>query len=183
MLLSTTRMHHSCAARRNAAAAPPLQRPAHRATRRRVACFAHSTREPHLQLGTAKLPRCSPPSGRARGGSRPAPPPSPPPSPARSLHNCSGIDMSVFQSTMFQWATTLTLSGGNLPFAAPLRVDKLPSGFQVSQPRRGRRRRRGGRGQGQAQPMWPRAQAAQKAQLKGAWACAGGAGGAAEEHG
>lgn len=32
---------------------------------------------------------------------------------------------------MFQWATTLTQSGANLPFAKVLRVDKVEQGFQV----------------------------------------------------
>jgi hypothetical protein len=32
---------------------------------------------------------------------------------------------------MFQWATTLTQSGANLPFAKVLRVDKVDRGFQV----------------------------------------------------
>jgi hypothetical protein len=39
--------------------------------------------------------------------------------------------MPVFQGTLYQWATTLTQSGGNLPFAVPLRVDRLDAGLQV----------------------------------------------------
>jgi hypothetical protein len=32
---------------------------------------------------------------------------------------------------MYQWAATLTQNGANLPFALPLKADKVPSGFQV----------------------------------------------------
>lgn len=35
-----------------------------------------------------------------------------------------------------QWAATLTQSGANLPFVAPLKADKLPTGFQISMLRR-----------------------------------------------
>lgn len=32
---------------------------------------------------------------------------------------------------LFQWASTLTTNGRNLPFALPQRVDRLENGFQV----------------------------------------------------
>ena len=43
--------------------------------------------------------------------------------------------MEALASSLFQWATGLTLQGSNLPFALPQRVDRLPTGFAVRQPR------------------------------------------------
>lgn len=45
--------------------------------------------------------------------------------------------MDAFAEAMYQWAATLTYQGTNLPFSLPLKVDRLPTGFQV--------RRSGGR--------------------------------------
>ncbi len=41
------------------------------------------------------------------------------------------IDVHVFSSTMFQWATTLTTSGQNMPFVLPQKVDKTKTGFEM----------------------------------------------------
>lgn len=41
------------------------------------------------------------------------------------------IDVQVFSSTMFQWATTLTTSGQNMPFVLPQKVDKTKTGFEM----------------------------------------------------
>tara|TARA_A100001037_G_scaffold305779_1_gene347374 strand:- start:3379 stop:3966 length:588 start_codon:yes stop_codon:yes gene_type:complete len=41
------------------------------------------------------------------------------------------IDVDVFSSTMFQWATTLTTSGQNMPFVLPQKVDKTKTGFEM----------------------------------------------------
>ena len=43
----------------------------------------------------------------------------------------SGVDTSVFNGAMFQWASTLTTAGRNMPFALPLKVDKTADGFDV----------------------------------------------------
>ncbi len=43
----------------------------------------------------------------------------------------SDVDREAFCSSMFQWASTLIQNGRNLPFALPLKCDKLPDGFQV----------------------------------------------------
>ena len=40
-------------------------------------------------------------------------------------------NVEAFASSMFQWATSLTLQGANLPFVLPQRVDRLPTGFSV----------------------------------------------------
>lgn len=42
------------------------------------------------------------------------------------------IDVNGFLENMYQWATTLTSSGSNLPFALPIRTDKMDKGFQMS---------------------------------------------------
>jgi len=42
-----------------------------------------------------------------------------------------GIDVAVFSATMFQWATTLTTSGQNMPFVLPQKVDKTETGFEM----------------------------------------------------
>ncbi|KAL4423441.1 hypothetical protein ABPG77_005393 [Micractinium sp. CCAP 211/92] len=44
----------------------------------------------------------------------------------------SDVDREAFCSSMFQWASTLIQNGRNLPFALPLKCDKLPDGFQIS---------------------------------------------------
>lgn len=41
------------------------------------------------------------------------------------------VDREAFCASMFQWASTLIQNGRNLPFALPLKCDKLPDGFQV----------------------------------------------------
>ena len=40
-------------------------------------------------------------------------------------------NVEAFASSMFQWATSLTLQGANLPFVLPQRVDRLQTGFSV----------------------------------------------------
>lgn len=40
-------------------------------------------------------------------------------------------NVDAFVEQLYQWAATLTTNGRNLPFALPLRCDKLGSGFQV----------------------------------------------------
>lgn len=40
--------------------------------------------------------------------------------------------MDAFTSGMYQWASTLTSSGQNLPFALPLQADKTENGFNIS---------------------------------------------------
>lgn len=43
------------------------------------------------------------------------------------------IRVEPFISSLFQWASTLTQSGANYPFALPLAMDKLGSdGFKAS---------------------------------------------------
>lgn len=42
-----------------------------------------------------------------------------------------GIDVAIFSATMFQWATTLTTSGQNMPFVLPQKVDKTETGFEM----------------------------------------------------
>ena len=42
------------------------------------------------------------------------------------------INVETFSSSLFQWATTLTTSGQNMPFALPQRVDRLPTGFSMA---------------------------------------------------
>lgn len=42
------------------------------------------------------------------------------------------INLATFYDVLYQWASTLTQSGGNLPFILPLKADKIPSGFQIS---------------------------------------------------
>ena len=41
------------------------------------------------------------------------------------------IDEAKFADKMYQWAATLTSSGQNMPFSLPLRIKKLPGGFEV----------------------------------------------------
>eukprot|EP00195_Chlamydomonas_chlamydogama_P011389 CAMPEP_0202900724 /NCGR_PEP_ID=MMETSP1392-20130828/12002_1 /ASSEMBLY_ACC=CAM_ASM_000868 /TAXON_ID=225041 /ORGANISM="Chlamydomonas chlamydogama, Strain SAG 11-48b" /LENGTH=222 /DNA_ID=CAMNT_0049587165 /DNA_START=102 /DNA_END=770 /DNA_ORIENTATION=+ len=41
-------------------------------------------------------------------------------------------DANVFLEKMYQWAATMTQSGANYPFALPLKVDKLDTGFKIS---------------------------------------------------
>jgi hypothetical protein len=43
----------------------------------------------------------------------------------------SSVDVNVFEDAMFQWATTLTTSGQNLPFVLPQRVDRIGGGFSM----------------------------------------------------
>eukprot|EP00892_Ulva_mutabilis_P003540 jgi/Ulvmu1/1558/UM110_0021.1 len=44
----------------------------------------------------------------------------------------SAVPKESFSDGMYQWASTLTSSGQNMPFALPLKADKLPSGFAIS---------------------------------------------------
>lgn len=41
------------------------------------------------------------------------------------------VNREAFCASMFQWASTLIQNGRNLPFALPLKCDKLADGFQV----------------------------------------------------
>lgn len=43
-----------------------------------------------------------------------------------------GVDVLGFSDSLYQWAATLTSSGRNMPFALPIRADKLKNGFQVN---------------------------------------------------
>jgi len=43
-----------------------------------------------------------------------------------------GLDTTGFINSLYQWASTLTSSGQNMPFALPIKADKLDNGFQVS---------------------------------------------------
>mmetsp|Transcript_9054 Transcript_9054/g.16332 ORF Transcript_9054/g.16332 Transcript_9054/m.16332 type:complete len:188 (-) Transcript_9054:102-665(-) len=42
------------------------------------------------------------------------------------------VDTADFQSGMYQWASTLTISGQNMPFVLPMKTDKLDDGFMIS---------------------------------------------------
>ena len=44
---------------------------------------------------------------------------------------CRGVDVPTFASKMYQWASTLTYQGRNMPFALPFRTDPLETGFVV----------------------------------------------------
>jgi len=46
---------------------------------------------------------------------------------------CSGVDIPTFASKMYQWASTLTYQGRNMPFCLPFRTDPLDTGFVVKQ--------------------------------------------------
>jgi hypothetical protein len=41
------------------------------------------------------------------------------------------VNEEAFKDAMFQWATTLTTSGQNMPFALPQKVDRTERGFDV----------------------------------------------------
>ena len=41
----------------------------------------------------------------------------------------AGLNEEAFNNIMFQWATSLTTSGQNMPFALPQRVDRLDNGW------------------------------------------------------
>ena len=43
-----------------------------------------------------------------------------------------GVDEVVFADSLYQWAATLTVSGQNLPFALPQKVDRTDSGFTIA---------------------------------------------------
>ena len=68
-----------------------------------VAAAGPSPSTPHLQLGTAKLPKDASPA--------------------------------AFMDHLYQWASTLTTNGRNLPFALPLKTDRLDDGFQARRAR------------------------------------------------
>ncbi|KAL4440014.1 hypothetical protein ABPG75_003015 [Micractinium tetrahymenae] len=42
------------------------------------------------------------------------------------------VNRETFCAAMYQWASTLVQNGRNLPFALPLKCDKLADGFQIS---------------------------------------------------
>jgi len=42
-----------------------------------------------------------------------------------------GIDLKTFQSRIYGWASTITSSGQNMPFALPLRTRQITDGFEV----------------------------------------------------
>lgn len=42
-----------------------------------------------------------------------------------------GLDVTGFLNSLYQWAATLTSSGQNMPFALPIKADKVDQGFQV----------------------------------------------------
>ena len=44
---------------------------------------------------------------------------------------CSDVDIPTFATKMYQWASTLTYQGRNMPFALPFRTDPLDTGFVV----------------------------------------------------
>ena len=95
-----------------------------------AAAATYSKDTPHLQLATAKLGRYHIPS------------------PVLIQHclkwtahkhacmpdiyvPCSGVDIPTFATKMYQWASTLTYQGRNMPFALPFRTDPLDTGFVV----------------------------------------------------
>ena len=43
---------------------------------------------------------------------------------------CS-IDATRFGDSLYQWASSLTHSGQNMPFALPQKVDRTATGFKV----------------------------------------------------
>lgn len=45
---------------------------------------------------------------------------------------CRDASKDAFATGMYQWASTLTSSGQNMPFALPIQADKLPAGFTLS---------------------------------------------------
>ena len=45
-------------------------------------------------------------------------------------------NLDAFAASLYQWASSLTLTGANLPFALAQRVDRLPTGFSVRPTRR-----------------------------------------------
>ena len=50
----------------------------------------------------------------------------------RSCAPSRGLDVTGFLNSLYQWAATLTSSGQNMPFALPIKTDKLEEGFQVN---------------------------------------------------
>lgn len=42
------------------------------------------------------------------------------------------LNKAMFVESLYQWAATLTTSGRNLPFALPLKCDKVADGFTIS---------------------------------------------------
>ena len=45
---------------------------------------------------------------------------------------CSEADVDNFISKLYQWASSLTSNGRNMPLALPLRTDRSKDGFVVS---------------------------------------------------
>jgi hypothetical protein len=43
----------------------------------------------------------------------------------------SDVDVGDFGSKLYQWASTLTFTGRNMPFALPFRTNPLETGFEV----------------------------------------------------
>lgn len=42
-----------------------------------------------------------------------------------------GIDLETFQARIYSWASTITSSGQNMPFALPLRTRQIKNGFEI----------------------------------------------------
>ena len=45
---------------------------------------------------------------------------------------CRSVSVDAFKSGMYQWASTLTVSGANMPFTLPLAADLNDDGFDIS---------------------------------------------------
>ena len=45
---------------------------------------------------------------------------------------CRVVETDAFLDGMYQWASTLTSSGQNMPFALPLAADRTAEGFDIS---------------------------------------------------
>ena len=45
--------------------------------------------------------------------------------------NRRDVDVATFGSKLYQWASTLTFTGRNMPFALPFRTNPLDNGFEV----------------------------------------------------
>lgn len=99
---------------RLAVVAPPMAHQAH-----------SSSRSPALRVRAAPPKRHIP--ARASAGDAPT-------QPSMQLATAKvpgGVDVPAFNEYLWQWASTLTQNGANLPFALVLKADKLPSGCQV----------------------------------------------------
>eukprot|EP00877_Chromochloris_zofingiensis_P009794 jgi/Chrzof1/5068/Cz15g10180.t1 len=45
-------------------------------------------------------------------------------------------NLQMFTNSLYQWASSITSSGANLPMSLPLKVDRMESGFQITLLRR-----------------------------------------------